>query len=301
MNNILVVGGSGFVGSGLVKHLLSKNLKVFVYIHNSFGFLEGIEHNNLKYIKNFNELFFEKVEINTIYHAGSKQPSGIQTYEEFYKSNVELTLKIIDLAKKLNVKQFIYLSTTSVFSKLEENTIFNEDITPNPTSYYGLTKYISEKLLSIEFEKTDIQVSIIRFPSIFGINSRGGIVEVLYTHSKNNREIELYSRGERYRNLIYIDSVVDILYKAYENVQKLSKYEIFMAGSSDSLKLIEIANKIKELTNSTSSIVLVDKFPPSDFDVVIDTKKAQKLLGFKPLSIEDGLKKYIEVMKNEKI
>lgn len=298
---ILVVGGSGFVGSSLVNYLLSKNLKVFVYIHNSFGFLEGIEHNNLKYIKNFNELFFEKVEINTIYHAGSKQPSGIQTYEEFYKSNVELTLKIIDLAKKLNVKQFIYLSTTSVFSKLEENTIFNEDITPNPSNYYGLTKYISEKLLSIEFEKTDIQVSIIRFPSIFGINSRGGIVEVLYTHSKNNREIELYSRGERYRNLIYIDSVVDILYKAYENVQKLSKYEIFMAGSSNSLTLVDVAKEIIKLTNSNSKIVLVDKFPPSDFDVIIDTTKAQKLLNFKPLKIEDGLKKYIEDMKNEKI
>jgi nucleoside-diphosphate-sugar epimerase len=49
------------------------------------------------------------------------------------------------------------------------------------------------------------------------------------------------------------------------------------------------------------SIDLVDKFPPSDFDVIIDTTKAQKLLNFKPLKIEDGLKKYIEDMKNEKI
>ncbi|MGJ0365528.1 NAD-dependent epimerase/dehydratase family protein [Aliarcobacter cryaerophilus] len=299
--NILIIGGSGFVGSSLVNYLLSKNLKVFVYIHNSFGFLEGIEHNNLKYIKNFNELFFEKVEINTIYHAGSKLPSGVKTYEEFYKSNVELTLKIIDLAKKLNVKQFIYLSTGSIFSKLEKNTIFNEDITPNPSNYYGLTKYISEKLLSIEFEKTDIQVSIIRFPSIFGKNDSEGIVKLFHNKSINNENIELYSRGERYRNLIYIDSVVDILYKAYENVQKLSKYEIFMAGSSNSLKLIDVAKEIIKLTNSNSKIVLVDKFPPSDFDVIIDTTKVQKLLNFKPLKIEDGLKKYIEDMKNEKI
>lgn len=301
MNNILVVGGSGFVGSGLVKHLLSKNLKVFVYIHNSFGFLEGLENTNLKYIKDFEELFLENIKISTIYHCASKLPSSIQTYEEFYKSNVELTLKIIDIAKKLNAKQFIYLSTGSVFSKPEENIVFNEHITPNPTSYYGLTKYISEKLLFIEFAKTDIQVSIVRFPSIFGKNDSEGIVKLFFHSTKNNEDIELYSKGERYRNLIYLDSVVDILYKVYENIDKLSEYEIFMAGSSDSLKLIEIANKIKELTNSTSSIVLVDKFPPSDFDVVIDTKKAQKLLGFKPLSIEDGLKKYIEVMKNEKI
>ncbi len=74
-----------------------------------------------------------------------------------------------------------------------------------------------------------------------------------------------------------------------------------MAGSSNSLKLIDVAKEIIKLTNSNSKIVLVDKFPPSDFDVIIDITKAQKLLNFKPLKIEDGLKKYIEVMKNEKI
>lgn len=297
MKAVLVFGGSGFVGSGLVKYLISKNLKVIVYIHNNLGFLEGFEDTNLKYIRNFDELFFEKIQIDTIYHAGSKQPSGVQTYEEFYKSNVELTLEVIDLAKKLGIKQFIYLSTGSIFSKSEE--IFNENTAPNPSTYYGLTKYVSEKLLHIEFDKLDIQVSIIRFPSIFGKNESGGIVKLFYDKAKKSEDIELYSRGEKYRNLIYVDSVLDILYKVFENMKKLSKYEIFMAGSSNSLKLFEVANGIIKLTNSSSKIVLVDKVSPSDFDVIIDTTKAQKLLGFKPLSIEEGLKKYVEDKKNE--
>lgn len=298
---VLVIGGSGFVGSNLVKYLLSKNLKVFVYIHKDFGFLDRFEHFNLKYIKNFDRLFVEKDLIDCVYHCASKIKSINQVFEDFYESNVKLTLDIIYLARKINFKQFIYVSTSSIFSKVTNGTLFNEKVIPNPSSYYGLTKYISEKILYTEFKETDTQVSIVRFPSIFGKNDSEGIVKLFYNKAMNNKNIELYSRGEKYRNLIYMDSVVEILYKIYENMRNLSKYEIFMAGSSNSLKLIDIANEIIELTNSSSKILLIDKSPPSDFDVFMDTTKAQKLLGFEPLSIEEGLKKYVEVMKNEKI
>ena len=239
--------------------------------------------------------------IDCVYHCASKIKSINQVFEDFYESNVKLTLDIIYLARKINFKQFIYVSTSSIFSKVTNGTLFNEKVIPNPSSYYGLTKYISEKILYTEFKETDTQVSIVRFPSIFGKNDSEGIVKLFYNKAMNNKNIELYSRGEKYRNLIYMDSVVEILYKIYENMRNLSKYEIFMAGSSNSLKLIDIANEIIELTNSSSKILLIDKSPPSDFDVFMDTTKAQKLLGFEPLSIEEGLKKYVEVMKNEKI
>ncbi|NLD06707.1 MAG: NAD-dependent epimerase/dehydratase family protein, partial [Lactobacillus sp.] len=124
--SILVIGGSGFVGSSLVSYLLSKHLKVIVYIHKNLGFLDGVKHKNLKYIKDLNNLIVDDIKISTIYHAASKLHSGVHTYEEFYKSNVELTLNIIDFAKRLGVKQFIHLSTGSVFSKPKENIIFNE-------------------------------------------------------------------------------------------------------------------------------------------------------------------------------
>ena len=52
-----------------------------------------------------------------------------------------------------------------------------------------------------------------------------------------------------------------------------------------------------KLLRSKSKIVPVDKFIPSDFDVKIDSKKATKLLGFNPVSIEDGIKKYIKKLK----
>jgi hypothetical protein len=294
---VLIIGGSGFVGSNLTKHLLSKKLNVIVYIHQNFGFLDNFENISLKYIRNFEELASEKEQIDCIYHCASIIRSKRQAFEYFYESNVRLTLEVISLVKKLNIKQLVYVSTASIFSGPEKAEIFNEDSIPNPSSYYGLTKYISEKILYTEFKNTDIKVSIVRFPSIFGRNNLDGIVKLFYDNAISHKDIELFSLGQRLRNLIYIDSVVDVLYKIYRNIKKLTGYEIFMAGSSNSLKLVEIANEIITLTESDSKIILTEKTLSYDFDVIIDIAKAQKLLDFKPFSIEEGLKKYVEVAR----
>lgn len=294
---VLIIGGSGFVGSNLTKYLLSKKLNVIVYVHQNFGFLDNFEHVNLKYIRNFEELGSKKEQIDCIYHCASLIRSKIQVFECFYESNVRLTLEVISLAKKLNIKQLVYVSTASIFSRPEKARIFNEDSIPNPSSYYGLTKYISEKILYTEFKNTDVKISIVRFPSIFGRNDIDGIVKLFYDNAISHKDIELFSLGQRLRNLIYIDNTVDVLYKIYRNIKKLNKYEIFMVGSSNSLKLVEIANEIIKLTESNSKIILIDKTLSYDFDVIIDITKAQKLLDFKPFSIEEGLKKYVEVAR----
>ena len=66
-----------------------------------------------------------------------------------------------------------------------------------------------------------------------------------------------------------------------------------MFGSKDSERLIDIAKKIVILTNSNSKIIPIDRSPPLGVDVCIDISKAERVLGFKPISIEDGITKYI--------
>lgn len=301
MKAVLVFGGTGFLGSNFVKYLLAQNLNVIVYKHKNLRCLSNVINDNLVIIDSFDEKLSSAYQVETIFHLASKQTSGNHTYNEFYKGNVELTKRIIDFGKKLSTKQFVYVSTTTVFSQDDNSFFLSESICPNPKNYYGLTKYIAERLVEIELEKTNIKTSIVRFPSIFGINSGGGIVETFYTSAKESKPIEVYSNGQRFRNLIYVDSAVEILYLLYKNRENLGQNEIFMAGSEDSLKLLEIAKLIANLTDSKSKIIPVDKFPPSDFDVKIDTSKAKNLLGFKPLSIEDGLKRYVEDMNNENL
>lgn len=299
MKSVLIFGGTGFLGNFLVKSLLSKKVKVIVFYRKNFGFLDKIIDDNLIFIDSLESKSIEQYNIKTIFHLASKQPSNNPSYNDFYDVNVQFTIDIINLAKKLNIEQFIFASTISIYSKPKNSDVITESSCHNPQNYYSLTKYMAEKIVEIEFSSFDVQTSIVRFPSIFGLNSRGGIVETLYTLALNNWDIELYSNGEKFRNLIYIDSAVEILKRIYENSEHLEKHEIFMVGSKDSLKLKHITEELIKLTNSNSTIVPIEKFPPSDFDAFIDISKSVKELDFKPISIKEGLKKYVEDMKNE--
>lgn len=301
MKSVLVFGGTGFLGSSLVRTLLLAKVKVIVFYRKDFGFLDGVKDENLLFIDSLKSGILKQYKIKTFFHLASKQPSNNPSYDDFYDSNVQLTLDIIKLAKELEIEQFIFASTITVFSKSHKSNIIDQDACPNPTNHYALTKYIAEKIVEIEFASSNVKTSIVRLPSIFGLNSRGGIVETLYKLALENSDIELYSKGERFRNLIYVESAVEALINLYKNSENLKKHEIFMVGSRDSLPLKDIAKMLIELTNSNSSILPVDKFPPSDFDAFIDISKAVEELDFKALSIEEGLKKYVEDMKNESL
>jgi len=299
MKSVLVFGGIGFLGSSLVKSLLLAKVKVIVFYRKDFGFLDRVRDENLLFINSLESESLKQHKIKTLFHLASKQPANNPSYSDFYDSNVQLTLNVIELAKKLDIEQFIFASTITVFSKSQKSNTITQDSCVNPTNHYSLTKYIAEKIVEIEFASSNVKTHIVRFPSIFGLNSRGGIVETLYKLALKNSDIELYSKGERFRNLIYVESAVEALINVYKNSENLNKHEIFMVGSRDSLALKDITQKLIELTGSNSTIVPVDKFPPSDFDAFIDISKAVEELDFKALSIEEGLKKYVEDMKNE--
>ena len=291
---ILVFGGTGFIGSALVKMLLSKKITVLVFKYKGTGFLGEIKDSNLVYFDSFEELVLRKYSIDVLYHLASRLPDVQPTFADFYNANVVLTTEIIELAKELKVKQFVYGSTGSVFENPCEPIVFDENTRVNPLSYYGLTKYIVERLLEIELKECDIQVSIVRFPSVFGKNNSIGITKLFFDLAKKGDDIKIFSNGVRYRNLMHVNSAVDMLYKIYKGRGKLSKYEIFLAGSSDSVTILNISKMVVKMVKSKSKIIPVDEFPPSDFDVRIDISKAERILRFKPMSIEDGLKKYIE-------
>lgn len=301
MKTILVFGGTGFLGSSLVKRLLRENLVVLAYRRASKGFLETFHHENLIYFSSLDDEILEKYNILAVFHLASIISNQKLFYREFDDANIKFTLDIISLVKKLKIQQFIYSSTCSVFSKPKEDVVFNEDSVPNPLSYYAITKFVAEKILAIELAGKETQVTIMRFPSIFGRNDSTGIINTFLTLAKEEKKIEVFSQGKRFRNLVYIDSAVEALYKAYLCKNKLESYELFLVGSSDSMKIIDIANMIINITKSKSQVIPVNKFPTSDFDVFIDVSKVKEVLGYEPLSIQNGVYEYIKDINNENI
>jgi nucleoside-diphosphate-sugar epimerase len=301
---ILVTGATGFLGSAVVERLLSEGYDVVGTGRKPKGFLSEatIVHPrfSLARLDLTDDAALETLKpVDAILHLASQLPTSKNvSFTDLLGSNVQATYKVLRLAKQMNVQKFIYPSTGSIFSRKPEGDLVSEQSCPCPASHYGLTKYMGERLVEIELRGSSVKGIVVRYPSIFGKNHLGGIVCTFYTLARQNLPIEVYSKGERYRNLLYVDDAVEILLRLLSFNQPDS-FEIFCAGSQDSQTMLAIATMVRDMLRSKSEIIPVDKFPPSDWDVFIDISKIQQKLGIKPLTVEKGLQRYIKDMGYE--
>ena len=301
---ILVTGATGFLGSAVVERLLNEGYDVVGTGRKPKGFLSDVvlAHPNFSLIRLdlTDDAALENLDpVDAVLHLASQLPSSKNvSFTDFLGANVQATYKLLRLAKQMNVQKFIYPSTGSIFSKKPGGDAITEESCPCPASYYGLTKYMSERLIEIELRDSNVKGVVVRYPSLYGKNHLGGIVYTFYTLAQKGLPIEVYSKGERYRNLLYVDDAVEILARLLKSNQ-LDSFEIFCAGSPDSQTMLAIATLIRDLIGSKSQIIPVDKFPPNDWDVFIDISKLQNAIGFRPCSIKDGIKKFLKDLGHE--
>jgi len=305
MASILVTGASGFLGSTLIPGLLHSGHRVTGIARHQGRFLqeETLRHKNFRFItcdisKNFNSLL-SGIPVDIVYHLASRQPSkkGIP-YADFYAGNVETTRSVIALCARKSVRTVIYVSTVALYGKTQAGKHLNEKTPINPDNYYTLTKYIAEKLLEIELEHSSSSLYIIRLPSLFGKNHLGGIVYNYFTLINSGRDLTVFNDGKTLRNIFYVDDAVRVLQKIIVLQKYLKKNELFVLGSSNSIRTFILAQAIKKLIGSASKISRVKKNIASNFDTLIDIGKAKRKLHFNPLTIRQGLAAYVKEMSN---
>jgi nucleoside-diphosphate-sugar epimerase len=300
MEMFLVTGATGFLGTHLVKRLLEKNYRV-IGISRKRGSVELQDEIFAK--KNF--VFYkadlkkpfnlpQKIRIDGIFHLASQlNYSKNVEFTDYYDSNVTTTRHVIEFAKRNDVKCIVYTSTCSVFGKQPKEKYINENTITIPTTYYGVTKYLAERLLDIETGPTPIQTVVCRYTSIFGRNNVYGIVYTLHKLAQQNKDIELFCNGERCWNLLHVSDAVDVLLKIMTKRDQFKKYDELIVGGMESISSLELAKKIGALGNSSSRIIPVNRRSPSDWDVFIDITKARTILNFQPMTISEGLRQYI--------
>ena len=279
MKRILVTGATGFIGSGLVEKLLQVGYEVLPVGRNIKSWNPSFVRDNLLEIDFTIDDLPDFDEIDCACLLASVQPHSANEWDRYYEVNSKQILHFLEK----NIKRIIYISTTSV--KLINGM-------PQPKNFYGLSKMLAENILRISKNNFD-QVSIIRFPSVIGLNHQAGIAYDMRTWSENHKDIELFGLGKTYRNLIHVDDAVNAIIRVIKfPTKKLDRFEIFDTGSSNSITMYELAQLIITLTNSNSKIIKSKKASVGE-DVFVDNSKAMTLLGFVPKSVEESIAKYL--------
>ena len=279
MKRILVTGATGFVGNSLVEQLVEKGYEVIPIGRTLKPWsCDFIKKNLVKIdltVNNFPD--FGRIDCACL--LASRQPYNENKWNKYYEINSKQIFNFLNA----DIEQLIYISTTTV------NLV--NDI-PDPINNYGLSKALGERLLKIN-KKHFNQTSIVRFPSVMGVNHHGGIINDLKAWIDKDEKIDLYDGGRKYRNILHVNDAVSAILSIVESGNNLSQYEEFEIGSRDSNTLSEIANILIRLMDKDIKVNLLEKSTNTN-DVYVNNSKAVSKLGYLPKTIEDGIKQYLK-------
>ena len=150
--NILITGGTGFIGKSFVPKLIKKENNIYLLVRN-IDKAKKIFGDSVNYIigdvTKPESLIGCCENIDIVYHMVAKvgnQLPNEKIYDEFYKVNVIGTKNLVEEAKKANVKKFVYVSSIAAMGIVKED-IIDENSKCNPYLPYQKTKYEAEKYL----------------------------------------------------------------------------------------------------------------------------------------------------------
>ncbi|MBF0384767.1 MAG: NAD(P)-dependent oxidoreductase [Candidatus Omnitrophica bacterium] len=304
---ILVTGATGFLGSLVCEDLLNLGANVIGIGRKESGYIGERTKGSKRFTYIRQDLatidlgVFKKFNICGVIHLAT--PCIVDdkgncnkdiTYDDFYDVHVRATRKLIELSKQNDARFFIFPSSVSIYGKKITVTQISNETCPTPADYYGLTKYMGERLIEIELSKVETKGIILRYPLIFGRNHPHGLIYTFYSLAAANKPISILGSGKALRSPLYIRDAVKIITKCVECLENLDKYEIISCGSSNALSIREIAELTVSYTNSKSRVMKADKPFSLDWDMNMDIAKLKKKLKLLPLTVEDGLRAYLK-------
>ena len=294
MQKILITGGAGYVGSALTEHLLLKGHKVTVIDLMIYGEDVLKKNINLKIIKgdirDRNLLEKEMPQHDIVIHLAciSNDPS-FELNPKLGKSiNLDAFTPIVEIAKKNQIKKFIYASSSSVYGIKNEPEV-HEEMSLQPLTDYSKYKVECENILK-KYESDNFTPTIIRPATVCGYSKRQRldvVVNILTNLAFHKKEISVFG-GKQLRPNIHIKDMVNA-YEVLINAPKVKiSGEIFNAGY-ENFTVLELAEKVKEVIGDEVNI----KFQPNNDNrsYHISSKKIKKILNFESqFTITDAVK-----------
>lgn len=307
MNNILFIGGAGFIGSNLIKSFTDKtNYSIFVLeppyantlrlsmYNDKISLLKGL-------ISDFESLkkHIEDNKINKIVHLVSKliPGSNFNDYNNELENIIIPTIKLTNLCSEMNI-MFIYFSSggTVYGNSIQEKLSESESLAP--ISYYGISKQMIENSILFEHRTKKLDFLIIRPSNPYGpgqaLFANQGLISTSLGKIKNNEPIIIWGDGNSIRDYIYIDDLSNIFFNLIEN--KI-KNEIINLGSGVGHSINDVITIFKDTVLERFEVKYEKSRNVDVSKMVLDIKKLQSLskINFTPLEV--GIKKFYEYSK----
>jgi len=306
MKRILVTGGAGFLGSHLCELLIQQGNEVICLDNYFTGNKDNIAH--LRDYDRF-ELVRHDVtypflaEVEEIYHLAC--PASPIHYQfnplKTLKTSFLGTMNMMGLAKRVKARILI-ASTSEVYGDPQvhpQREDYWGHVNPiGPRSCYDEGKRVAESLAINYMTQHNVDIRIMRIFNTYGPKMHpedGRVVSNFINQALNGQNITVYGEGNQTRSFCYVSDLIDGMTKLMASPKYLGPINL---GNSDEFTILELANMVVEMTDSSSQIIY-EPLPQDDpMQRRPDLTKAKQILNWSPkIKLQDGLTKTIEYFK----
>tara|TARA_Y100000310_G_scaffold290194_1_gene317193 strand:+ start:19956 stop:20891 length:936 start_codon:yes stop_codon:yes gene_type:complete len=311
MRTILVTGGAGFLGSHLCKSLLERNGNKVICLDNFFtgqiDNLRELESNpNFKIVSHdITDPLIGKISehVDEIYNLAC--PASPIHYQfdpiETIKANTIGVVNVLEFAR-VNGAKILQASTSEIYGDPEvhpqvESYRGNVN-TLGPRACYDEGKRVAETLFMDYHRKYNLDIRIVRIFNTYGPNmacNDGRVVSNFIIQALKHEPITIYGDGNQTRSFCYVSDLVEGLYNTM-NCEDIMPINL---GNPDEFTIKELAEKVIEMTSSTSEIVYHELPVDDPRQRKPNIDRANSVLNWSPkIKLDEGLKKTISYFKN---
>ena len=307
---ILIVGGAGYIGTVLTDNLLKKkycirSLDLFLY-NNNECILNYLGDPNYEFIygdivdPEFIRKALDGVECVILLSGLVGDPITKKYPEESALINDQSIKNIIDRCTEQNIEKFIFISTCSNYGLIEGDDLADEEYTLNPLSLYAKSKVNAERYILSLKGKTDMNPTILRFATAFGLSPRMRFDLTVSEFTRDlamEKELLVYD-AHTWRPYCHVRDFAHLIQVVIEAQTEIVSFEVFNAGG--------------DVNNATKQMIvdaILEKIPdgkvhyqdhgsdPRNYRVSFE--KVKSVLGFEPkYTIQDGIEELIEAINN---
>ena len=310
MQHALVTGGAGFIGSHLVDSLLADGWRVTAFDNFDPFYDVAIKERNirahrqnrnyalvrgdLRDARSVNALADASYDVVVHLAARAGVRPSIEDPVGYQQVNVAGTQLMLELARTLGIRQFVFASSSSVYGVNPRVPWREDDYVLQPISPYASTKVSGELLGHVYSHLYDMRFIALRFFTVYGPRQRPDLAIHKFARLMlAQRPIPVFGDGTTSRDYTYVDDVVRGVRAAMEYTA--TRYEVINLGNTQTVRLREM---IAGLERALGLKAVIERLPEQPGDVPqtwANVDKARALLGFNPTtSYDEGVTRFAE-------
>ncbi len=299
--NICITGGAGFIGSHISDLLIENGHRVTIldnlssgtteFIHPAAEFIE-IDIRQKKDIRKI----FETHRFDAVYHEAAQTMVPVSVDNPYFDAdeNILGLLSVLEASRKTGVKKVIFASSAAVYGDNPALPL-SETETPAPTSFYGLTKMMTESYLSLYKNLYGLDYTVLRYSNVYGprqgANGEGGVIYIFAKLLAEGAPLTIFGDGGQTRDFISVHDV------AAANLAALTKGSgaVCNVSTETQITLNDLAAEMVKQSGKQVEIRHTAPRPGDIYHSILANGNAKNLLSWEPKTdLSEGLKDTIE-------